>query len=257
MGTQSDTVTGSFELASRATTCRNLYVAMTRGERTNIVCVITETHDITEARDVLDQIINFDRANVPRQPKRELTKSDHQHTTAMRGPRLVPELRTAPASNSTKQSPTMPKDKTTSGKWSSESRRPKNDTDRHGVAAEPFERTIDEADSRLAQHANEKETLEQQLRTSKRHERRSIRAEISTADHELKLATVDQAEAKQQARPTTTVLANISRELRDLAKNNGESSCSTDGAAALTPSKHFNTDSTASTPGNTGPSVPT
>ena len=33
MGTQSDTVTASLELASRATTCRNLYVAMTRGRK--------------------------------------------------------------------------------------------------------------------------------------------------------------------------------------------------------------------------------
>jgi conjugative relaxase-like TrwC/TraI family protein len=65
MGTQSDTVTASLELASPATTCRNLYVAMTRGRDDNTVCVITDTHDIGDARDVLDTILTIDRADVP------------------------------------------------------------------------------------------------------------------------------------------------------------------------------------------------
>ncbi|MCU1399067.1 MAG: hypothetical protein JWN62_2176 [Acidimicrobiales bacterium] len=45
MDTQSDTdtVTASVELASNATTCHNLYVAMTRGRRDNTVYVITDT----------------------------------------------------------------------------------------------------------------------------------------------------------------------------------------------------------------------
>jgi ABC-type multidrug transport system ATPase subunit len=217
MGTQSDTVTGSFELASRSTTCRNLYVAMTRGARTNIVCVVTETHDIAEARDVLDAIINFDRADVPATTqRRELTESDHRHTARCEVPAWFPELRTATA----QQLDQAIRDHARRQDHKRElEQRVTNAEERHRharVAAEPFERTIDEADSRLAQARAKMETLEQQLRTAQRRERRSIRAEISTAAHELDLAGADRAGAEREARPTATTRADIGRELRDL-----------------------------------------
>jgi hypothetical protein len=64
-GNQSDTATGSITLATPATTCRGLYVAITRGQTTNLVCVVTETHEITDAIDVLEQILATDRADHP------------------------------------------------------------------------------------------------------------------------------------------------------------------------------------------------
>ncbi|MEO6125844.1 MAG: MobF family relaxase [Ilumatobacteraceae bacterium] len=65
MGAQSVTADASISLASGATTCRNLYVAMTRGRNYNEVCVITDSHDIADARDILDRVINTDRADTP------------------------------------------------------------------------------------------------------------------------------------------------------------------------------------------------
>ena len=101
MGTQSDTVTASVELASNATSCRNLYVAMTRGRRDNTVCVITDTHDIADARDILDArdiadardildtIIAIDRADVPATTqRRNLHTQDRQQPPV---PRLKPK----------------------------------------------------------------------------------------------------------------------------------------------------------------------
>ena len=64
-GNQSATHTASITLATPATTGRGLYVAMTRGRDENLVLVVTDTHDLAEARDVLEGIIASDRADIP------------------------------------------------------------------------------------------------------------------------------------------------------------------------------------------------
>ncbi|MBA3289619.1 MAG: relaxase domain-containing protein, partial [Acidimicrobiia bacterium] len=64
-GYQSATVTAATELASAATTRRGLYVGITRGRDENLICVITETNDVAEARDILDGILAVDRVDVP------------------------------------------------------------------------------------------------------------------------------------------------------------------------------------------------
>ncbi len=53
-GYQSDTVTCGVNLASEATTRRGLYVAVTRGREENWIHVVTESADVTEARDSLE-----------------------------------------------------------------------------------------------------------------------------------------------------------------------------------------------------------
>ena len=64
-GTQSATETASITLAGPATTGRGLYVAMTRGRDYNRVYVVTDIHDMSEARNVLEGIVAADRADVP------------------------------------------------------------------------------------------------------------------------------------------------------------------------------------------------
>src|SRR5690606_36417830 len=64
-GNQSDTATGSITLATPPTTCRGLYVAITRGRATNLVCAVTDTHDINDDIDILDHILATDRADHP------------------------------------------------------------------------------------------------------------------------------------------------------------------------------------------------
>jgi hypothetical protein len=64
-GNQSDTVTTGLTLATPATTGRGLYVAITRGHDENLILVITDTHDIGEARDILEGILVSDRADIP------------------------------------------------------------------------------------------------------------------------------------------------------------------------------------------------
>ena len=64
-GYQSATVDHSVSLTSAATTRRGLYVAATRGRDQNLLCVVTDTTDVAEARDTLETILAFDRADIP------------------------------------------------------------------------------------------------------------------------------------------------------------------------------------------------
>ncbi|MEY4174741.1 MAG: hypothetical protein RI900_1906 [Actinomycetota bacterium] len=78
-GTQSATETASITLAGSATTGRGLYVAMTRGRADNRVYVVTDTHDMSDARDVLEGIVASDRADIPAVVlRRELAQQDRQ-----------------------------------------------------------------------------------------------------------------------------------------------------------------------------------
>jgi conjugative relaxase-like TrwC/TraI family protein len=64
-GWESDTVSTAMSLASTATTRRGLYVAVTRGSDENMICVITDSDDVADARDVLEGIVAVDRADIP------------------------------------------------------------------------------------------------------------------------------------------------------------------------------------------------
>ena len=78
-GTQSATETASITLAGPATTGRGLYVAMTRGRDDNRVYVVTDTHDMTDACDVLEGIVASDRADIPAVvQRRQLAQQDRQ-----------------------------------------------------------------------------------------------------------------------------------------------------------------------------------
>ncbi len=59
-GTQAATETASITFATAATTGRGLYVAMTRGRDDNRVYVVTDTHDVSEARDILEGVVASD-----------------------------------------------------------------------------------------------------------------------------------------------------------------------------------------------------
>ena len=84
-GYQSDTVDHSVALVSAVTTRRGLYVAATRGRDDNLLCVVTDTTDVAEARDTLETILAFDRADIPAVTQRR-TLADQQPAEAWRQP---------------------------------------------------------------------------------------------------------------------------------------------------------------------------
>jgi hypothetical protein len=89
-GYESATVTAGAELASAATTRRGLYVGVTRGIDENLICVITESHDVAEARDVLEAILAVDRADIPAVAQRR-TLAAQQPPAATRPPPTSPQ----------------------------------------------------------------------------------------------------------------------------------------------------------------------
>ncbi|MBA3605826.1 MAG: relaxase domain-containing protein, partial [Acidimicrobiia bacterium] len=91
-GYQSDTVTTSVELASGATTRRGLYVAVTRGRDENVICVITDSHDVAEARDVLEGVLAVDRADTPAvTQRRNLAQQQQCHEPVAAARCVVPD----------------------------------------------------------------------------------------------------------------------------------------------------------------------
>jgi hypothetical protein len=62
---QAETADRSLTLATPATTCRGLYVAVTRGRDDNHTLVVTDSHNVLDAVDVLQQILTTDRADTP------------------------------------------------------------------------------------------------------------------------------------------------------------------------------------------------
>jgi hypothetical protein len=79
-GYQSDTVDHAVALVSASTTRRGLYVAATRGRGTNLLCVVTDSDEVTEARDALESILALDRADVPAvTQRRTLAQQVHGH----------------------------------------------------------------------------------------------------------------------------------------------------------------------------------
>ena len=98
-GWESGNVTAGICLVSSATTRRGLYVAVTRGGEENVICVITDSDDIAEARDILDGIVAIDRADIPAvTQRRSLAQQLRDHEPAqpapagstVRDPGLVP-----------------------------------------------------------------------------------------------------------------------------------------------------------------------
>jgi conjugative relaxase-like TrwC/TraI family protein len=75
-GNQSDTRDRSLILVTESTTGRGLYVGMTRGRASNHILVVTDTFDLAEAKDRLEQVITCDRADVPALARREQLRGD-------------------------------------------------------------------------------------------------------------------------------------------------------------------------------------
>jgi conjugative relaxase-like TrwC/TraI family protein len=91
-GYQSDTVDHAIALVSSVTTRRGLYVAATRGRDDNLLYVVTGSGDVTEARDFLEVILAYDRADIPAvTQRRTLADQVHGHEPAPAPRAAIPE----------------------------------------------------------------------------------------------------------------------------------------------------------------------
>ena len=217
MGTQSDTVTASLELASQATTCRNLYVAMTRGQKDNTVCVITETHDLSEAHDVLDAVIAVDRADTPATTQRRVLATQDHH--------LHPRCQ-IPAWFDTFRAEVVQHLHDARDDHKDEQRRAKDldqqikDAQRQLQVVEdysrPFTDAIVAAEKELTKAKDCRKSLADQLATANRRDRRVLEPALAVAEHDIETATVNRDQAVTDAKPAKTLTAQARTGLRDL-----------------------------------------
>ena len=219
MGTQSDTVTASLELASRATTCRNLYVAMTRGRSDNTVCVITETRDIGEARDILDTVLNIDRADTPATTQRRtLTAQDRYLHPRCQIPEWFDTLRAE----------TVQQLDHAWGNYNREQQRATGldqqieDARRQLRSVEdyarPFNDAVTAADTALLAATECSQALHEQLATAKRRERRILEPALAIVEQDIHTTTANRDRAFADARPARNLIEQATvglRELRD------------------------------------------
>ncbi len=223
MGTQSDTVIGSLELASNATTCRNLYVAMTRGQQDNTVCVITDTHNIEDARDVLDTIIAIDRADTPATTQRRLL--DGQERNSRPVPRLqpicqIPEWFDTFRGDVVEQLDHARDDHREHQRRATElngeiaaAERQLRNVEHY---AQPFNNAVTIAETALKATTDIRQALHDRIGTAKRRERRALQPSLVAAERDIETATVNRDCAIEDAGPARTLTAQAITGLRDL-----------------------------------------
>ena len=90
-GAQGETADRSITLATNATTGRGLYVGMTRGREENVALVVTETHDIAEAHDILETALAIDRADIPATRHRRDLRAAVPHQLALQPRCEIPD----------------------------------------------------------------------------------------------------------------------------------------------------------------------
>ncbi len=223
MGTQSDTATASLELASNATTCRNLYVAMTRGQQDNTVCVITDTHAVADARDVLDTIIAVDRADIPATTQRRTLDGQDRQPRSM--PQLQPKCQ-IPEWFDTFRVTTVEQLDQARDNYREHQRRATELNGEIAAAerqlrnvehyAQPFNNAITIAETALKAATKNRQALHDQLANAKRRERRTLQPALAAAEQDIQTATVNRNSAIAEARPARTLTAQAITGLRDL-----------------------------------------
>ncbi len=223
MGTQSDTVSASVELASTATSCRNLYVAMTRGRNDNTVCVVTDSHDIGDARDVLDAIIAVDRADIPATTQRRTLSGQDRQVRSV--PPLQPRC-VVPDWFDTLRADTVGQLDHARDNYHQQQRRA-TELNNQIIAAErqlriveryaqPFNDAVTAAETALTAATDNRQSLHDRLATAKRRERRTLQPELAAAEQEFETATVNRDSAVADAGPARTLTAQAITGLRDL-----------------------------------------
>ena len=203
-GTQSATETASITLAGPATTGRGLYVAMTRGRDQNDVYVITDTHDLTEARDVLEGIVACERADVPAVvQRRQLAHQDREL------PRLWPrcqvpywfhDLRADAAADYRQARRALDVSNETRTQL----------VVSYDVAAQriaeantrcaPFDAELNAATNAVERAESARRAAQQRLDQSKRRGRRHARTEVATAGDVVAGARATLADARERSR---------------------------------------------------------
>ena len=223
-GIQGDTTSAGAELVSEATTRRGLYVGVSRATDENLMLVVTESHDVEEARDVLERVLANDRADLPAiAQRRELAAAAQpvEHPPTRPAPRCeVPGWFDGLASSVREDLREV--EEVCAG----------FDRERHSLTERLLdaERQRAEAEKRLDPFRSALEEAHQEVETARRHvrssnaqltrssalKRRGARREAATAESNLVAALERQQRVGIAARPATESIATIGAEVRKL-----------------------------------------
>jgi conjugative relaxase-like TrwC/TraI family protein len=211
-GVQGATTTIGIELASTATTRRGAYVGVTRGRQENTVLVVTDSHDLDEARDILDRIITIDRADVPATTqRRELAALDRPPTHRPKPrcdiPEWLPELRATIADRLTdieQRAAEHQQRRSTLADQLSSAEIELTDAQRRHAPHRPF---LEAAYAAVRQAQERVWTVNHEATHGKGRTRRKAQREVKTAKLELTAARRRETDAKAAVAPTWNAVA--------------------------------------------------
>jgi conjugative relaxase-like TrwC/TraI family protein len=226
-GNQSDTATRSATLATMATTCRGLYVAITRGQVENLVLVVTDSHDVADAVDVLEQVLASDRADRPATSvRRDLAATTPTPTSP--APVVQPRCQIPPWYDETYQvvhAEFLDALGRLRAEHAEEERVDQRISelrvllDELEPACQPHDDAIDAARSALDDAKQHRRQLERTINDGGRRERRNARRELPAAERDLTAAEHHLNDVTQQARPVLEQRAQLYSERSDLVRD--------------------------------------
>jgi conjugative relaxase-like TrwC/TraI family protein len=221
-GHQSLTTHASLTLATGAMNGRGLYVAMTRGRHDNTALVVTDSHDVSDARDVLERILANDRPDLPATAqRRQLAAQDRTvpAPAARPAPRCaVPDvaselLRAAEyeLTNVHQLMHEVPARRVQLMDASAIADRAVADASRRHS---PFAQQLKEANDKLDEARIARRSAEADLREANALTRRGLRRRLADATHVVEAALVNVSKADAAALPTATALGSARDDAR-------------------------------------------
>ena len=227
-GNQSDTQTVSITLATPATTGRGLYVAVTRGEQQNLILTVTETHDITEALDVLETIIANDRADVPAvTQRRQLAEQGRQAPRLQRRceiPNWFDNLRREAVGDYRDARQALEDSQARREQLLDAVEAAERQFAAANIACKPFDAIVDTASELVKQAQDARRNAQRDLDDSGRFSRRQARTQLADTEARLAEASRNLKSAEDHARPTRETRAaarmNLAGARRDYDSHN-------------------------------------
>jgi hypothetical protein len=221
-GTQSATETASITLAGPATTGRGLYVGMTRGRDDNRVYVVTDTHEMSEARDVLEGIVASDRADIPAVvQRRQLAQQDRlppRPQPRCEVPDWFHDLRADAADNYRQSRKALDDSTAARGRLVEVVDIATRRIADANTMCDPFDAELDAANGAVKQAEGAQRAAQQRLDQSGLRGRRQARAELAAADETVTGTREMLAVAREQAREPYA-LRNIARTQIEAARD--------------------------------------
>jgi hypothetical protein len=202
-----------------------LYVAITRGQVENLVLVVTDSHDVADAVDVLEQVLASDRADRPATSvRRDLAAT----TSTPPAPVVQPRCQVPPWYDETLRVAHAEFLDALGRLHAEHAEEERVDQrinelrvllDELEPACQPHDDAIDTARNALDHVKQHRRQLERTINDGSWRERRNARRELPAAEHDVTAAEHHLDNVTQQARPVLDQRARLYSERSDLVRD--------------------------------------